>query len=148
MLRTTLAVVLAAALLGLALPVVDGARVGHADSQVRTELDRLETAAVDLRATSDPVAPGRPGARVTRSLRIPGATWGSAGVERVAIPARTNGSVRWRVAGGGAHARATTPPLVAPPNGLVLEEPGRHRLALSLQRREGRVVVVVSRADV
>ena len=147
MLRTALAVLVAATLLGLALPVVDDARVGHADSQLRTELDHLETAAADLRATSDPVAPGRPGARRHHSVRLPGRTWGTAGIERVWIPATPNESVRWRVGGGQPRATTVTPPLVAPPDGLVLRERGRHRLTLSLEHHDGRVVVAVSRAD-
>jgi hypothetical protein len=148
MLRTALAVLLAATLLGLALPVVDDARVGHADSQVRTELTGLESAATDLRARSDPVAPDTPGARVTHSLRLPRATWGSAGIERVQIPAHANGSVRWRVAGGESWSTTTTPPLVAPPDGLTLRASGRHRLTLTLERHNGTAVVAVSRADV
>jgi hypothetical protein len=148
MLRTALAVAVAAALLGLALPVVDDARVGHADSQVRTELGQIESAAADLRTTSDPVGPGAPGGRVTHSLRLPGATWGTAGVERVRVPAHPNGSVRWQVAGGRTKTITPTPPLVAPPDGLVLRDPGRHRLTLRLRRYDGTVVVVVSRADV
>jgi hypothetical protein len=148
MLRTVLAVLIGAALLGLALPVVDDARVTHADSQVRTELDHLETAAVDLGSESDPVRPGVPGASVQHSLLLPTASWGKAAIERLVIPASANGSVRWRVAGGTTHRVRPSPPLVAPPDGLTIREPGRHRLTLSLQRRAGRQVVVVSRADV
>lgn len=148
MLRTALAVVVAAALLGMALPVIEDARIGHAESQVRTELGHLETEAADLRATSDPVAPGAAGARRQHSLLLPGATWASAGVERVRIPPTANGSVHWRVSGGRARTTSPSPPLVAPPDGLVLEAPGRHRLSLTLQRHDGRAVVVVSRADI
>lgn len=148
MLRTALSVLVAAALLGLALPVVNDARVAHGESQVRTELDNLETAAADLRGTSDPVQPGTRGARLERTLRVPTESWGRAGIERLHVPASANRSVRWRVRGGGTRTRATTPPLIAPPDGLTIRERGRHRLRLELQRHNGTAVVVVSRADV
>ena len=148
MLRPALALLVATAMLGLVVPVVDEARVSHSDSQVRTELDRIQTTASDLRATSDPVASGRPGARTQTTVRLPTRNWGQAAVERVSIPAHPNGSIRWRVTGGRTHSIEATPPLVAPPDGLVLQEGGRHRVRLSLQRRNGTTVVVVSRAEI
>lgn len=148
MLRTVLAVLVGVALLGLALPVVDDARVGHADSQVRTELGHLETAAGHLHSESDAAAPGTPGARVQRTVVLPAKSWGKAGTERLRIPARANERIRWRVAGGQNQTMHTTPALVAPPDGLTLRESGSHQLTLSLERRSGDVVVVVSRADV
>lgn len=147
MLRVVLAVLLAAALLGVALPVVDSARVTHADGQVRTELDHLETAARDLSEESDPVGPAGSGARVERSILLPEASWGRAGVERLTIPGSADTPVRWRVDGGETHTAWPSPPLVAPPDGLVLRDGGRHRLRLALERRDGQQVVVVSRAD-
>lgn len=145
MLRTVLAVLLAAALLGVALPVVDAARVAHADSQVQTELESLERAAADLRAESDPTEPGVGGARVERTVVLPGPGWGTASVERVEIPAEPGATVRWRVDSGSTHQFRPSVPLVAPPDGLTLRESGRHHLRLELQRRDGQVVVVVSR---
>lgn len=148
MLRTALAVLVGVALLGVALPAVDDARVGHADSQVRTELEHLETAAMELQSESDPAVPGAPGARIERTVVLPGHSWGKAGLERLTIPADRNGSVQWRVAGGRPKSLEPTPPLVAPPDGLLLRDAGRHRLTLSLERRDGQQVVVVTRADV
>lgn len=148
MLRPALALLVTTALLGLVVPVVDEARVTHSDSQVRTELERIQTTASDLRATSDPVASGRPGARTQTTVRLPTRNWGQAGIERVAIPADANGSVHWRVTGGGTHTIEASPPLVAPPEGLVLREGGPHRVRLSLQRHDGTAVVVVSRAEI
>ncbi len=148
MLRTALAVLVGTALLGLAFPVVDDARVGHADSQVRTELGNLETAAEHLHSESDPAAPGAPSARVERTVVLPTQSWGDAGLDRLRIPASVNESIRWQVTGGQTETIHTTPPLVAPPNGLILRERGRHRLTLSLERRDGDTVVTVSRADI
>jgi hypothetical protein len=148
MLRTVLAVLLATALLGLALPVVDDARVSHADSQVQSQLDSLDTATEALYAESDPAVPGAPGARIERTLVLPTESWGTARLERLRIPAQTDGRIRWRVAGGTTQTTRSTPPLVAPPDGLVLRDGGPHRLTLSLERRGGDAVVVVSRADV
>ena len=133
MLRTALAVLVGAALLGLSL---------------RTELDTLETVAEQLHSESDPVAAGTPGARIERTVVLPTRSWGTAGLDRLRIPARTNERIRWQVAGGQVQTRHTNPPLVAPADGLTLREPGRIRLTLSLERRGGAVVVVVSRADI
>ena len=148
MLRPALAVLIATVLLGLALPVVDGARVSHADSQVKTGLDDLETAARQLQAESDPSVSDGPAPRIERTIVLPSASWGRAGVERLTIPADGNGTVRWRVADGRTRTFESSPPLVAPPDGLTIREAGRHRLRLSLQRRGGEQVVVVTRADV
>lgn len=148
MFRPALALLVATAMLGLVLPVVDEARVAHGDSQVRTELEDMQTTASDLGATSDPVMPGRRGARMQTTVRFPTRNWGQAGIERLSIPARANGSVHWRVTGGQTHSIRPTPPLVAPPDGLVFREGGRHRLRLSLQRHNGTAAVVVSRAEV
>jgi len=148
MLRVVLAVLLAATLLGIALPVVDSARVAHADSQVRTELDHLDTAATTLRTESDPTDPHIAGASVERTVVLPGATWGTAGIEWVRIPARANHTgIRWRVAGGTTRRVRPDVAVLAPPDGLTLREPGRHRLRLTLEARDGRAVVVVSRVD-
>lgn len=147
MLRTVLAVVLGVAMLGLVAPVADGARVAHAESQVRTEVETLERAAADLRAESDATRPGVAGAGVERTVVLPGPDWGAASIERITIPAEADGSgIHWRVSGGTTRRVRTSPPLVAPPDGLTLRESGRHRLRLELQRRDGEVVVVVSRA--
>lgn len=148
MLRAVLAVLVAAALLGLSMPVVDSARVSHADSQVQSELADLEAVAADLRAESDPTPPGVPGARVERTLVLPPRSWGNAGIAQLTLPDSADTPVRWHVPGGETRTVRPSPPLVAPPAGLELHEPGPHRLELSLQRRGGRSVVVVSRADV
>lgn len=147
MLRTVLAVLLAAVLLGLVLPVADSARVAHADSQVHTEVGNLEHAAQELRTESDPTGPRIAGGHVERAIVLPGPSWGKASVEQVRIPAAADGTgVRWRVSGGSTRRMRPSPPLVAPPDGLILRESGRHQLRLELQRRDGQVVVVVSRA--
>ncbi len=148
MLRVVLAVVLATVLLGIALPVADSARVAHADSQVHTELDHLDTAAQDLRAASDPTEPRIDGAHIEQTVVLPGPAWGKASIEWLTIPPRADDTgIRWRVAGGTTQRLRPDVPLVAPPDGLTLRERGRHRLRLELQRREKGVVVVVTRAD-
>lgn len=148
MLRVVLAVLLASALIGVALPVVDSGRVAHADSQVRTELDHLETAGRNLQAESDAVRPETDGARIRRTAVLPGPSWGKAGIERLTIPeSADDGMVTWRVDGGTTQEMRPSPPLVAPHDGLQLRESGRHRLRLELQRRDGRQVIVVTRAN-
>lgn len=165
MLRAVLAVALAVALLAASLPAVDGARRDHAASQVRSQLERLATAARDLAARNDPVPVGNAGATRTVTLRLPARGWHSAGVAYVAIGGSPENDttdtpegdvLAWRLVGGpprvlrveGVDLRTV---MVAgdrlAPDGrpLVLRGSGRHRVELSLVRHRGRPVVLVRR---
>ena len=55
MIRAVLAVLLAVALLGVSLPVLDDAREERSETLVESELDGIETAAVDLASTEEAV---------------------------------------------------------------------------------------------
>lgn len=146
MLRTVLAVALAAALLAVSLPAVDSARETHAETRVETAVSRLETAASELARASDPVPLGSPGARRHHTLRLPQATWGSAGFDALRLPPpESNSQPTWRVAGGNWTVVETIPALVGPPGGLTLREGGRQRVVLTLHEVDGSQVVVVSR---
>lgn len=163
MLRAVLAVALAVALLAASLPAVDRARRDHADSQVRGQLERLATAARTLAARNDPVPVGNAGATRTVTLRLPARGWRSAGVAYVAIggvPGNVttdtpDGDVlAWRLAGGPTRVVRVEDVAVhtvadgrVAPDGrpLVVHEPGRHRVELSLVRHRGRPLVLVRR---
>lgn len=174
MLRAVLAVALAAAIVAVAVPAVEDARVDHADASLRDDLRRLRRTAVALAASSDPVPVGARGARATVTLRLPGQGWHAPRVAYVAVggvpppvggpsaggPSRpgvtdpAGGDVFvWRVAGGPRHVLRVPVDVrtvadggpAADPEALVLRDPGRRRLALRLVRVHGRPVVVVRR---
>lgn len=141
MLRVVLAVLTAAALLAVATPAVQSARVDHADARVAAELDEVERAGRLLSDRNEP-APGDdvPGARRVVTVSLPERTWGQAETEYLRLPPpnasgqSTPGAGRtvWRVAGGTVHRRLLlSGDLVGPPGGLELG-PGRHRLRLQL----------------
>lgn len=150
MLRVVLAVLTAAALLAVATPAVQSARVDHADAQVTAQLDEVERVGRLLSDRNEP-APGDdlPGARQVLTVSLPERTWGQAQTEYLRFPApnaseeSTPGAaerVVWRVAGGTAHRRLLlSGDLVGPPGGLELG-PGRHRLRLRLGA-DGRIRV-------
>jgi len=149
MLRTALAVAVATALLGISLPVIDSARVTHAETSVETALGRLDTAASELAATSDPLPASADGARRQHVLRLPRGSWGSASLAELRFPPPdSQQKPTWRVTGGQWARMTTSVSLVGPPDGLTLTEGGRQRVELTLQRRDGDVVVVIARPDV
>ncbi|MGM0371932.1 MAG: DUF7311 family protein [Halobacteriota archaeon] len=69
--RVLLAVVLAAALIGAAIPAIHEAQAARADQQLSGSVDRLTAGASELSRHSDPVTPGVPGARRQVSVTIP-----------------------------------------------------------------------------
>lgn len=147
--RTVLAVVLAAALVGASLPAIDDARRDHADAAVRDDIDRFERAANGLLATDDPVDVQR-GARRVVTLRLPARSWRDVGVEAVAFESAEDGRgarVTWRLRGGLRHVRRLpgVPLRTAGESPLVAEAAGRNRLILSLDGSPGEPVVTVRR---
>lgn len=162
MLRAVLAVAVAVALLGVALPAVDRAAVGRGQSLLAGDVERLVRAVERLAADSDPVPPGARGARVVVALRLPRRSWTTAPVDYVTVGAARRGDapdgrgrdvVAYRVAGGhertvgvAVDLRAVADGRPAPDDSpLVLRTPGRHVLALRLVRLDGHAVVVVGR---
>jgi hypothetical protein len=131
-LRTTLAVLLAGALLAAGLAAADQAR----ETRTATRLDETATQLVKtadrLAARNDPTRSGV--ARRTVTVHVPaGATLG---IER--------GVIRWRVDSGQWHRRQPSAALETGTTPLDLAA-GRHRLRLSLRLRAGSPVVSVSR---
>ncbi len=161
MLRAVLAVVVAVALLGAALPAVERAGVGRSASLLAGEVETLARAVERVATGSDPVPAGARGARAVVELRLPGRSWATRPADYLAVGAtrradppdgRDDDVVAYRVAGGREHtARLPVDVRAAERDGfapddrpLVLEEPGRHALALRLVGFDGRPVVVVS----
>lgn len=145
MIRAVLAVVLAVALLGISLPVVDDASRDRTGARLDRGMDRVADAATGLRA-DDPGPAWRLAPRRTVRLRIPRATWTTSGVES------------FRVAGGGPVAAATVgydlpgrppvtrrldAPIRTPDGPIVLREPGLRSLRFGFVRRSGDPVVLV-----
>lgn len=150
MIRTVLAVVLSAALLAAAQPAVDHAAADRSEAQVRADLESLDAAAADLRATGE-VTPSGPGARRSVTVDLPRAGVGAAPVRRVVV-SPTNRTYRFRVAGRPAETvRGSVPVTTRTGEPLVLRGAGEHRLVLTLRGAddggERRVVVRRARAD-
>ncbi|USZ68908.1 hypothetical protein NGM10_04025 [Halorussus salilacus] len=112
MIRTVLAVVLAAALVGVATPALDAARTTRSERLTAAELGRVETAAEGLVAEETPAGPGGPGPRRTLEIELPGDSPTTAPVAYVAFGGRPGESVAdtgrtdavaFRVAGGRHH---------------------------------------------
>lgn len=149
MLRTVLSVSLAAALLAVSLPAVDSARLTHAETSTETSLQRLDAAATELAKGNDPVPPDSGGARRQLTLRLPRESWGSVALDEIRFPPLDADRLpTWRVVGGNRTTLRPSVPLVGPPGGLSLREGGRQRVILTLQRRNGHPVVVVTRPNV
>lgn len=144
--RAVLAVVLATALLGVALPPLDDARADRATAVVADQVAEIERVGTTLVATDDPV--GDSGARRLVSFRIPARHWTSAGVDRVTIrptDADAPASVSWRVRGVESNKRVLPGLAVATDDGepLVLREAGQQQLVLALDGEPGSPVVTI-----
>lgn len=139
MIRVVLAVAVAAALLGLAMPAAEDAGRTHSDARVAAELDRIERAARTLRARSGTAAHGQT-ARRTLTVTLPARTWAHPGLETLSVPGPDgNRRAVWRVDGGTTQRRRLPPWLVGPPGGFTVREGGPQRIVLRL--RGDRVVV-------
>lgn len=157
MLRVVVAVVLAAALLGVAQPAIEDGRETAAQRAVERELIAVERAITTLE-TQAAVPYGQSGARQVVELDLPERSFGSAGIEYVAIggvPGEGGGSnlLAYRVTDRPPdtvrldadlrieHSRGERSWLVDEP--LVLRTGGRHRLTFEPVRYDGQRVVVV-----
>lgn len=160
MLRVVLATVLAAALVGTAFHALDSAARDHANADLERTAERLTAAAADLRDREQAVPAGRTGARRVVTVRVPAEDWTTAPVEYLAVggrptdqPSGSAPAVSWRVAGSYEQTRHVTGVRVVGRDEtghdgvVVVEEPGTHRLALTLVEVEGRETVVVRRLD-
>lgn len=159
MLRAVLAVVLAVALLGVAMPAVDEARADRTSHLAAGELSRLSERTTGLAATEE-VGPDATARRVV-SLSVPGAGFTTAPLEYVAVggvpdcgrPRDTaeGDVVAYRLRGGAPQVRHVPVDLRVVTGGRVRgdEDPlvlrGDAHLTLSLVSRGGERTVLVRR---
>jgi hypothetical protein len=131
--RVVLAVALAAAILGLAMPSAERADRERSAALALEELERLRDAAERLAAGNDPVAPGRDPAATTVTLDPPEPTFVAPGRFRIA-----DDSLRWESATG----RSVTVDVAVP---IRIDAPAvlaeRTRIGLRLVRTDGGAVV-------
>lgn len=159
MLRVVVAIVLAVALLSVSLPALDTARHDHSEQRVHATLARLTAAIADVHAREAAVREGAAGAQRIVTVRLPARTWADAGIEYLAIGAHPDhpgvdeaneSTFVWQVTGNQPQERrVTSVPVEADTesdeNPLVIQEPGVHRLVVTLSERRNRTVVVVKR---
>jgi hypothetical protein len=133
--RLLLAVGVTAALLGYALPAVEDARADRADALAREELTTLRDETARFAARNDATAPGVPGPARLVTVRVPRGT-----SLRVGVGPRGE-SLGWVREGRRGRVESD----LRFDRLLHLVEPGRHRLRVSLVRRDGGTVVRVRR---
>lgn len=159
MLRAVLAVVLSVALLGVATPVVEDARVQRSSHLVEGELSRVAERTIGLAATEE-TGPGAAPRRVV-ALSLPSGEFVTAPIDYVAIggvpdcrtPRDTERSdvVAYKLRGADAHVRTVPVDLRVVTDGRVRddEDPlvlrGDARVALSLADRDAGPTVLVRR---
>lgn len=146
--RTAVAVALAVGLVAVSVPVVERARVDHSTATIAGEVERLERSAVALAAGNEVVPDDGPPARTRVTLSLPIRSWAESGVDTLRIPNGTGGpDVEWTATGGATRTR-TFPDvrLSGPAEGLTIDDGGRQRLVLSLERRGDDRTVVVRRS--
>ncbi len=157
--RVALAVLLAAALVGASLPVVEDARVRATDEAARGSAHAVADAARDLARESDPV-PGTAGARRTVEISVPRRSLARADLAYLVVGGRPGDPdprdtprsdvVAYRVRGG--PERVVRVPVAlrvvrngtVQPDGTPLVLHGDVRLTLHLTLLDGRPVVLVS----
>lgn len=133
--RLLLAVGVTAALVGYALPAVEDARSNRAEALAREELTTLREQTVDFAARNDATPPDLPSPTRLATVRVPRGT-----SLRVGVGPRSE-SLEW--ARDGRSGRVETDLRFY--ESLQLDDPGVHRLRVSLVRRNGRTVVRVRR---
>ena len=134
--RVLVSVLLAAALLGYALPAVEEAHTSRADILAREELGTLGDVTEQFVTANDAASPGVAGASRVVEVRVPRGTTLAVGV------GPRDESLAWTRSGrAGWVGRVETD--VAFDGSLRLREAGTHRLALALVRADGGLAVRV-----
>lgn len=146
-LRLVVGVVLTAALLSVATPIVSIGAADAADSSVQRQLDALGNRLTTMIGTNDPTR--GPGARHVTELRLPERSLTSAGITQLRLYSRSGvGVATWRVVEGQtASTRLSPVPLRTGDEGLSLVKRGPHRLVFELRTRGGETVLTVRRGS-
>ncbi|MEF8860939.1 MAG: hypothetical protein V5A40_04175 [Haloarculaceae archaeon] len=148
MIRVALAALLAAALLGVTMPVIGDARSSATDRTLGADLARVGNAAESLAARHDAVRPEAGPARLTVGLVVPERDWGRAPATVTVGGDPAGDSLAWQVGDGprrsvGVGVELRVWRAGGPVDGSLRLGPGRHRLVLSLVRVDGSQVVAV-----
>lgn len=145
--RTLLTVVVAAALLGASLPVVEDARVARTDAQLETTAVRVSETATALATADDPVPLGERGASRTLVVTLSSEGFADARADYLSIGGLPNDphptTVGYRVDGRAPEQVDAGVRLFTGERPLVLS-PGRHTLRLVLVRTSAGVGVRIS----
>lgn len=156
MIRPVLAVVVATALLGTAMPVLDTVRSDVTETRLAAQGDRLDHTAAELAADSTAVAPDDPAARRTLTLTVPGRSLATARADVVAIgcpravltddssPIDCSAALIYRVAGGTPVVQRVGADLETP-SGPIRLPSGEHRIVLRYVERDSGPVVQATR---
>lgn len=144
-LRLVVGVVLTAAILAVATPMLSVGATDSADSSVTRQVDALSDRLETMVDTNDPTR--GPGARHVTELHLPKRSLASAGIATVRIHSRSGvGLATWRVDNEQSTSRRlTSVPIQASGDGLVLRESGVHHLVFGLRSQEGKTVLRVRR---
>jgi hypothetical protein len=144
--RTALAVVLAAALLSISLPAVDAAAAERTSAQMDRAVDRISAAATDVTA-DDPGPTPRLAPRRVVDVRLPERSLTSARVTRVTVDGGGDAPahISYALAGRTPNSHRIDAPLATPAGPIVLRASGEHTLVLRYVRRAGEPVVLVAR---
>lgn len=157
MIRTVLAVALAAALLAVSQPAIQQAGRERTATTVADEIDGFVERAHHLIDTDDATA--RPGARRIVTVDLPADERLAAGVDRLSFEPRLEGddrddgtarsAIAWVIDGGDRHERVLDRLRLDTDDGrpLRLSEPGQHRLVLSLRGSSANPSVHVERFE-
>lgn len=157
MIRTVLAVALAAALLAVSQPAIQQAGRERTATAVAEEVDHLVERADRLVATDDAVS--SPSARRIVTVTLPEGGRFTAEVDLLSFEPRVGGddrddadatsAISWAIDGGDRHVRLLERVRLGTDDGdpLLLSEPGRHRLVLSLRGSSANPIVHVRRLD-
>ena len=146
-LRTVLAVLVAAALFAAAAPAIDHARATRADGEVAADVAALETAASSL-AADETVPDHRAGARRTVRIRVPGRAWDVAPVAVVRLTSASTRTVgvtyRFEDGEGRTRTRVVASPVpIDTADGDPIElRGGAHDLSLALREGDPRRIVL------
>jgi hypothetical protein len=146
--RAVLAVLLAAALLSISLPAVDGAGEERTIARMDRAVEDIETSATDLLAEErGPTA--RLGPRRVIDVRLPDRSLTTVEVEWFAIDGMEDSSARisYRLSDRRPTHYRSTAPIATPDGPVVFRAAGGHTVVLRLVGRGGDATVLVDRRD-
>lgn len=149
MIRLVLAVVLAAAILGVSLPAIDDARGDRTAARLDRTVDHFDDAALAL-LDNDPARDRAHAAGRTIRIHLPDRSWTAVRVESVRIDGMDTDRpavVSYTLSGRPPMRHRIDAPIETP-GPIVLREPGLHRLRADLLLRHGSPVVIVRRVSV